>query len=160
MPDRACLKGTGCYSVGDDRLWGVNRHRNGTANTLAALKSIRAARPDGAPIYIILDNLSAHTGATIRRWAKENKVQLCFTPTYASWANPIEAHFGPLRQFTLANSHHRSHPAQTQALHRYLRWRNAHARHPDVLAAQRKERARIRSEKGIRWGGRPLQVAA
>jgi len=25
----------------------------------------------------------------------------------------------------------------------------------DVLAAQRRERARIRSEKGIRWGGRP-----
>lgn len=33
--------------------------------------------------------------------------------TYASWANPIEAHFGP---------------------------------------AERRERARIRSEKGIRWG--------
>jgi hypothetical protein len=32
--------------------------------------------------------------------------ELCFTPTYASWANPIEAHFGPLRQFTLANSNH------------------------------------------------------
>ncbi len=91
----------GCYSVGDDRLWGVNHRRKGTANTLAALKSIRAARPDGAPIYIILDNLSAHTGADIRRWAKKNKVELCFTPTYASWANPIEAHFGPLRQFTL-----------------------------------------------------------
>ncbi|GAA3482937.1 hypothetical protein GCM10018966_093840 [Streptomyces yanii] len=102
----------GCYSVGDDRLWGVNRRRKGTANTLAALKSIRAARPDGAPIYIILDNLSAHTGADIRRWAKKNKVELCFTPTYASWANPMEAHFGPLRQFTLANSHHRSHPTQ------------------------------------------------
>jgi len=150
----------GCYSVGDDTLWGVNRRRKGTANTLAELKSIRAARPDGAPIYIILDNLSAHTGADVRRWAKKNKIELCFTPTYASWANPIEAHFGPLRQFTLANSHHRSHPAQTRALHRYLHWRNANARHPDVLAAQRKERARIRSEKGIRWGGRPLTAAA
>ncbi len=32
--------------------------------------------------------------------------------------------------------------------------------HPDVLAAQRKERARIRSERGIRWGGRPLARAA
>jgi hypothetical protein len=51
---------------------------------------------------------------------------------------------------TAANSPHRSHPAQTQALHHYLRWRNANARHPDMLAAQRKERARIRSEKGIR----------
>ncbi|WKX74053.1 IS630 family transposase [Streptomyces sp. XD-27] len=150
----------GCYSVGDDRLWGVNRRRKGTANTLAALKSIRAARPDGAPIYIILDNLSSHTGADIRRWAKKNKVELCFTPTYTSWANPVEAHFGPLRQFTLANSNHRSHPARTQALHAYLRWRNANARHPDVLAAQRRERARIRSEKGIRWGGRPFAGAA
>ncbi|WP_425281715.1 transposase [Streptomyces brevispora] len=71
----------GCYSVGDDRLWGVNRRRKGTANTLAALKSLRSARPDGAPIYIILDNLSAHTGQDIRRWAKKNKVELCFTPT-------------------------------------------------------------------------------
>ncbi|MFK0259677.1 helix-turn-helix domain-containing protein [Streptomyces sp. NPDC090445] len=35
-----------------------------------------------------------------------------------------------------------------------------HRRHPDVLAAQRKERTRIRSEKGIRWGGRPLAIAA
>jgi transposase len=150
----------GCYSVGDDTLWGVNRRRKGTANSLAALKSIRAARPDGAPIYIILDNLSAHKGAKIHRWAKKHKVELCFTPTNASWANPIEAHFGPLRQFTLANSHHPNHTVQTRELQRYLRWRNANARHPDVLAAQRKERARIRSEKGIRWGGRPLANAA
>lgn len=44
----------GCYSVGDDTPWGINRRRKGTANSLAALQSIRAARPDGAPIYIIL----------------------------------------------------------------------------------------------------------
>ena len=136
----------GCYSVGDDTLWGVNRRRKGADNTLAALKSIRAARPDGAPIYVILDNLSATRAPTIRRWATKNKVELCFTPTYASWANPIEAHFGPLRQFTLANSNHPNHTVQTRALHAYLRWRNANARHPDVLAAQRRERARIRSE--------------
>ncbi len=33
------------------------------------------------------------------------------------------------------------------------------ARHPDVLAAHRRERARTRSEKGVRWGGRPMKVA-
>jgi hypothetical protein len=33
----------------------------------------------------------------------ENNVEPCFTPTNASWANPIEAHFGLLRPFTLAN---------------------------------------------------------
>ncbi len=51
-------------------------------------------------------------------------------------------------------------PAQTQALNRYLRWRNTNARHPDVLAAPRKDRARTRCEKGIRWDGRPLNTAA
>ncbi|MER5908869.1 IS630 family transposase [Streptomyces mirabilis] len=150
----------GCYSVGDDTLWGVNRRRKGIGPTWAALKSIRAARPDGAPVYVILDNLSAHKNGRMRRWATRNKVELCFTPTNASWANPIEAHFGPLRQFTLANSHHPNHTVQTRQLHRYLRWRNQNPRHPDVLAAQRCERARIRSEKGIRWGGRPLAAAA
>jgi transposase len=150
----------GCYSVGDDLLWGVNHRRKGIDHTWAALKSIRAARPDSAPIYVILDNLSAHKNWRIRTWAKKNKVRLLFTPTYASRANPIEAHFGPLRQFTLANSDHPNHTVQTRALHAYLRWRNTHARHPDVLAAQRRERARIRSEKGIRWGGRPLTPTA
>ena len=73
---------------------------------------------------------------------------------------PVEAHFGPLRQFTIANSHHPNHTVQTRALHAYLRRRNANARHRDVLAAERKERARIRSEKGIRWGGQPTATAA
>ena len=72
----------------------------------------RTARPDGAPIYVILDNLFAHKGDTIRRWVKKNRVELCFTPTYASWANPNEAHFGPLRQLTVANSDHRNHTVQ------------------------------------------------
>jgi hypothetical protein len=63
-------------------------------------------------------------------------------------------------EFTAANSNHRNHTVQPRALHAYLGWRNKNARHPDVLAAQRKERARIRSEKSIRWGGRPLAAAA
>jgi transposase len=79
----------GCYSLGDDRLWGVVRRRKGGDHTLAALKSIRAARPDGAPIYVILDNLSANTTAAIRQWAAAHNVELCLTPTYSSWANPI-----------------------------------------------------------------------
>jgi len=44
---------------------------------------------------------------------------------------------------------------QTRALHACLRWRNANARHRDVLAAERKERARIRSEKGNPLGRTP-----
>jgi transposase len=142
----------GCYSIGDDTMFGVIRQQKSANNTLAALKSIRATRPDGAPIYVILDNLSAHKGVAIRQWTARNKVELCFTPTYASWANPIEAHFGPLRTFVIAGSDHQSHAALGRHLHHYLRWRNANARHPDVLAAQRRERARVRSERQHRWG--------
>jgi DDE superfamily endonuclease len=107
----------GCYSVGDDTLWDTVRTRKSAGNTLAALKSIRAARPGGAPIYIILDNLSAHHGQTIRARAARNKVELCFTPTYSSWANSIEAHFGPLPCTTGLARDHRfgaaPHPAGT-----------------------------------------------
>jgi DDE superfamily endonuclease len=142
----------GCYSLGDDQLWGVTRRRKGGDHTLAALKTIRAARPDGAPIYLILDNLSANKTAPILAWAKRHKVELCFTPTNASWANPIEAQFGPLRTFTISGSNHPNHTVLAKAMQDYLRWRNKNARHPDVLAAQRRERARIRSEHQRRWG--------
>ena len=149
----------GCYSLGEDILWGVIRKRKGGDHSPAALTSIRAARPDGAPIYVIMDNLSANNTPAIRTWAKKNKVELCFTPTSASWANPIEAQFGPLRTFVMGDSNHPNHTVLARRLHAYLRWRNANARHPDVLAAQRRERARIRSERQRRWG-RPRPKAA
>ncbi len=38
--------------------------------------------------------------------------------------------FGLLRQFTLADSHHRHHTVQTRTLHRYLRRRNLDAGSP------------------------------
>jgi transposase len=149
----------GCYSLGEDQLWGVTRLRKGGDHTLAALKSIRAARPDGAPIYVICDNLSANKTPAIRAWAAKQKVRLCFTPVNASWANPIEAQFGPLRTFVIGSSDYPGHAVLARRLQAYLRWRNANARHPDVLAAQRRERARIRSERQQRWG-RPKPKAA
>ena len=149
----------GCYSLGDDQLWGVTREHKGADHTLAALKSIRAARPGGYRLFVIMDNLAANKTPAIRRWAKRENIELCLTPTNASWANPIEAHFGPLRTFVMGNSDYPNHPALARRLQDYLRWRNAHARHPDVLAAQRRERARIRSERQQRWG-RPKPKAA
>jgi transposase len=149
----------GCYSLGDDQLWGVTRRRKGGDHTLAALQSVRAARPGGYRLFVILDNLSANKTPAIRAWAHRANVDLCFTPTSASWANPIEAQFGPLRTFVMGNSDHPNHTVLAGRLQEYLRWRNAHARHPDVLAAQRRERARIRSERHQRWG-RPRTKAA
>jgi transposase len=149
----------GCYSLGDDQLWGVTRQRKGGDHTLAALQSIRAARPGGYRLFVIMDNLSANKTPAIRAWAEKANVELCFTPTSASWANPIEAQFGPLRTFVMGNSDHPNHTVLARRLQNYLRWRNVNARHPDVLAAQRRERARIRSERHQRWG-RPRTKAA
>ena len=50
-------------------------------------------------------------------------------------ADPIEAQFGPLHSFTMASSNYPSHTVLTREMRQYLRWRNANARHPDVLAA-------------------------
>jgi transposase len=149
----------GCCSLGDDQLWGVTRRRKGGDHALAALKSIRAARPGSYRLFVILDNLSANKTPAIRAWAHQANVELCFTPASASWANPIEAQFGPLRTFVMGNSDHPNHTVLAGRLQAYLRWRNANARHPDVLAAQRRERARIRSERQQRWG-RPKTKAA
>ena len=74
-------------------------------------------------------------------------MRLCFTPTYASRANPIEAQFGPLRTFVMGGSDHPNHAVLARRFQDYLAWPNANARHPDVHAAQRRERARIRSER-------------
>lgn len=60
------------------------REREGIDNMLAALQSIRAARPDGQMIYVILDNLSAHRARKVRRWCTRHHVELCFTPTHSS----------------------------------------------------------------------------
>jgi len=149
----------GCYSLADDQLWGVMRRRKGGDHTLAALKSIRAARPGGYRLFVICDNLSANKTPAIRRWANRANVELCFTPTNASWANPIEAQFGPLRTFVMGGSDHPNHTVLARRLQDYLRWRNVNARHPDVLAAQRRERARVRSERQQRWGRPKLKAA-
>ena len=79
---------------------GVTREHKGGGHTLAALKSVRAARPGGCRLFVICDNLPANKTPAIRSWARRENAGLCFTPTSASWANPIEAHFvrcGPCR---------------------------------------------------------------
>jgi transposase len=74
---------------------------------------------------VILDNLNHHKGMDIRQWADENNVELLFTPTYASCANPIECHLGAIRHFVLKNCNYPTHRALAARLYAYLRWRNA-----------------------------------
>jgi hypothetical protein len=58
-----------------------------------------------------MDNLPANKTPAIRRWARRENAGLCFTPASASWANPIEAQFGPLRTFVMGGSDHPDKPS-------------------------------------------------
>lgn len=51
----------------------------------------------------------------------------------------------------MGGSDHRNHTVLARKLQDYLRWRNTNARHPEVLAAQRPERARVCGESQQRW---------
>jgi len=135
------------------------REKKGAENTLAASKQIRA---QAARRRDDLCDLGQPVGPQKREdpdLCERHAVELCFTPTYSSWANPIECQFGPLREFVLSNSDHPSHLVVAKKIHAFLRWRNANAKHPDVLSAQRTERVRIRSERQRR-SGRPAARAS
>ena len=81
----------GCDSISDDTLRGVVRRRKSATNTLAALKSIRAARSDDDWIYAILDNLSAHKGSTKRDWAHRNNYEPVRVGVGSCWPVPDTA---------------------------------------------------------------------
>ena len=151
----------GCCCAGDDQLRGITREHKGAGHTLAALKSIRAARPDGYRLFVIMDNLAANKTPAIRRWAQRENAELCFTPRerILGQSDRGAVRSGPVRTFVMGGSDHRNHPALARKLQACLRWRNARARHPGVLAAQRRERARLRSERQQRRG-RPKPEAA
>jgi len=107
---------------------------------------------------VILDNLSANKTPALGK-ARQRRAVL-----YANervLGNPIEAQFGPIRAFAMSGSNHPNHTVLARKLQDYLHWRNANARHPDVLAAQRRERARVRSKRQRRWSHpRPRPQAA
>jgi transposase len=49
----------------------------------------------GKKVHVILDNLSVHKTADVRAWVERHpRVQLHFTPTYASWLNQVEIWLG------------------------------------------------------------------
>jgi len=89
-------------------------------------------------LYIVLDNFSPHHHKKVKTWAQENDVELIFTPTYASWLNRIECHFGPLRKFVLEGSDFTAHKDLGSAIQAYLRWRNKNKRHAAILREQNK----------------------
>ena len=126
------------YDVQADLLYGHVKHRKRTLEFLSFLKAVRRWYPAGVRLYIVLDNLNTHRHQDVKQWAEKNNVELVYTPTYSSWLNRIECHFGPLRKFAITNSNYADHLIQNKAIQRYITWRNANRRDPKVLREQKK----------------------
>ena len=72
------------------------RARHTGADFLAFLRHVARAYPDGE-LHVVLDNVSTHKTPDVRAWLERHPRITChFTPTSASWMNPVETWFGIL----------------------------------------------------------------
>ena len=94
---------------------------------LEALKRTRRRYPGGQRIHLILDNFSPHGTPKVRRCCRQNNVHLIWTPTNASWLNPIECQFTPVKEFVIRNSNYSNHAELRRALRRYADYQNRYA---------------------------------
>jgi transposase len=138
----------GVYDVGADQLFGRWHRRKGADHVISTLKMIRARYP-GRRIWVIQDNLSSHWTREVKATARTLGITLVPTPTYASWLNRIECHFGVMVKALFAGSDYADHDAIEAASAAYLRRRNAEARRDReqrraAQAARRMRRARQR----------------
>ena len=115
------------YDVHADRLWGYTRRRKRSREVLDVLKRMRRQYPARQRIHLILDNFSPHATNEVQRWCRENNLHLIWTPTNASWLNPIECQFTPVKEFVIRNSYYVDHGELRKALDRYAAYRNRHA---------------------------------
>ena len=64
---------------------------------LGFLRYVRR-RYGGEKLYLVLDNYSTHKMKDVLEYARQNNIELVFTPTNASWLNRIEGEFTAVRE--------------------------------------------------------------
>jgi len=85
------------------------------------LDTIEASVPPELEVHVILDNVSTHKTALIRRWlARHPRYHLHFTPTSASWINLVERFFALLTEKQIRRGAHRSTAELEAAILAYL----------------------------------------
>ncbi len=114
----------GCYDVHADVLAGVFRTHKRIVEVAEAFRRLRACYPRKR-LFVIIDGLhQVHDHPRFLALCRKLRITLVFTPTEASWANPIETHFGVLGRATYAGSDDPTHAARRQRVYRYLRQRH------------------------------------
>jgi len=134
------LQGTeqflGFYDVHADCLAGTIHKRKRIIDVLTAFKRLRKAYSSRTRLYVIMDNLPLHKSNVLLTYFSGHNIEPVWTPTYSSWLNAIEAHFGVMKRFTLNNSDDRDHDLRRKRIYRYLRWRNRNAKSNNLQLAK------------------------
>lgn len=100
------------------------------ANFLNFLKHLYRSNP-GKELHIIADNLSAHKHKDVLDWAaRRRRLNLHFTPTYASWLNQIEIWFNIFTKDVLKGGVWRSKQTLVSQIMIYIRRYNEERAHP------------------------------
>jgi len=108
------------YDLSMDKMYGHVKPRKTHREFLAFLKYLRSLYPILILLYVILDNASAHVVPRVLEYVRKHRIRLVFTPTNASWLNPIEPHFASLRRFAINNSNPNSHEELAKNIRRFI----------------------------------------
>lgn len=114
------------YDVHRKKLWGYVRSRKRHQEFLRVLKLLRSKYQKNLRIHLILDNFSPHRKLKVLRFCRQNNIHLIWTPTNASWLNPIECQFTHVKEFVIRGADYRNHNELKIFLNRYVKYRNKH----------------------------------
>ncbi|MFQ5473245.1 MAG: transposase [Dehalococcoidia bacterium] len=112
------------YDVHADYLVGQVRKRKTHKDLLAVFARLRNCCPMEQRIYLVMDNLNTHRHPLVNAFYLSNDIEPVWTPTYASWLNAMEAHFGGVRKFAINGADEPTHQHRRRRIQRYLTWRN------------------------------------
>ncbi len=104
------------------QVHGKTARRHTSEDFLAFLSDIVKRTPGSKPVYIILDNLSAHKTKTVTAFLDQNpRVRFHFTPTYSSWLNQVEIWFAKIQRDVIDRGVFTSVADLSRKLMKYIR---------------------------------------
>ena len=134
------------YDVHEDYLNGIFRSRRGVEEVSEVFRQLRKCYP-GKRLYVVLDNLhNVHDHPKFLALLKTLHIHQAWTPTEASWLNLIEAQFGVLKKFTIANTDDPNHECRQNRVYAYLRYRHRRLRNSNHPLKRLSSSRRIKLE--------------
>ena len=107
----------------------TDRHR--AKEFIAFLRQVEKSTPTDKDLHIILDNLSAHKTADVKKWLEKHpRIHFHFTPTSASWLNAVEGWFAQLERRALYRGVFTSVNDLKDEIKRYVKVHNKHSAKP------------------------------